>query len=175
MLEHLSSKDPKYHPSLYHDGAVWPLVTGWCAEAKLNMVEKNKRFITFNLWQNEYYLKTVCMQKLIEVIDPNHLTRAYFKHGLLRMYIYAIRQMMLGMNLNMIENRIYFDPQIPDSLRNNALPINFEHSIQTIGGIKRFNVVVDPSSEKIFFDCKHGDMKIEPEIVSNSTYSINIS
>ena len=27
----LSSLDSKYHPTLYHDGAVWSLVTG-CAE-----------------------------------------------------------------------------------------------------------------------------------------------
>jgi len=37
----LSNLDPKYHPSLYHDGAVWPLVTGWAAisEIKMNRLE----------------------------------------------------------------------------------------------------------------------------------------
>jgi glycogen debranching enzyme len=31
----LSSLDSKYHPTLYHDGAVWPLVTGWAAVSEM--------------------------------------------------------------------------------------------------------------------------------------------
>ena len=38
-MRSLSSSDPKYHPSLYHDGAVWPLVTGWAAISEI----KNQR------------------------------------------------------------------------------------------------------------------------------------
>jgi glycogen debranching enzyme len=171
----LSSKDPKYHPSLYHDGAVWPLVTGWCAASEIKYGRKEQALYYIQsmaeriLFENGMYAETYRGDR------PEPFNSCILQAWSVAMYIYAVRQMMLGMNLNMIENRIYFDPQIPDSLRNNALPISFEHSIQTTEGIKRFNVVVDPSSEKIFFDCKHGNMKLEPEIVSNSTYSINIS
>jgi glycogen debranching enzyme len=171
----LSSKDPKYHPSLYHDGAVWPLVTGWCAASEIKYGRKEQALYYIQsmaeriLFENGMYAETYRGDR------PEPFNSCILQAWSVAMYIYAVRQMMLGMNLNMIENRIYFDPQIPDSLRNNALPISFEHSIQTTEGIKRFNVVVDPSSEKIFFDCKHGNMKLEPEIVSNSTYSININ
>ena len=89
------------------------------------------------------------------------------------MYIYAIREMMLGMKLNMIENKIQFEPQIPESLRNNAVPINFEHNIQTLEGTRRFQIVVDPNREKISIIFKNSDVKIEPEIFSNS-YSVEI-
>ena len=89
------------------------------------------------------------------------------------MYIYAIREMMLGMKLNMIENKIQFEPQIPESLRNNAVPINFEHNIDTLEGTRRFQIVVDPNREKISIIFKNSGVKIEPEIFSNS-YSVEI-
>ena len=89
------------------------------------------------------------------------------------MYVYTIREMMLGMKLNMIDNNIQFEPQIPESLRNNSLPITFEHSIHTSKGRQRFKIVVEPSSEKITVIYRNGDVRIDPEIRSNS-YSINI-
>jgi hypothetical protein len=87
------------------------------------------------------------------------------------MYIYAMREMMLGMKLNMIENKIQFEPQIPESLRNNAVPINFEHNMQTLEGTRRYQIVVDPNREKISIISKNSGVKIEPEIFSNS-YSV---
>lgn len=43
----LSSRDPRYNPKAYHDGCVWPLVTGWAAQAELRYgrVEKGFEFI----------------------------------------------------------------------------------------------------------------------------------
>jgi hypothetical protein len=81
--------------------------------------------------------------------------------------------MMLGMKLNMIQNKIQFEPHIPESLRDNSLPINFEYQIPGIKGTQRFKIVVDPSSEKISVICRNADSKLRPEIFSNS-YSINI-
>jgi hypothetical protein len=90
------------------------------------------------------------------------------------MYVYAMREMMLGMRLNMLENRIQFEPHIPESLKNNSLPINFEHSIHTLQRPQRYRIIVDPNREKISIIMHNREqIEKEPEIFSNS-YSINI-
>jgi predicted glycogen debranching enzyme len=38
----LSSLDSKYDPTLYHDGAVWPLVTGWAAVSEIKYGRKEQ-------------------------------------------------------------------------------------------------------------------------------------
>src|SRR5919206_3611546 len=56
-LRTLSSADPKYHPSLYHDGAVWPLVTGWAAVAELKLSRREQAL---------YYLESMANRILQE-------------------------------------------------------------------------------------------------------------
>jgi hypothetical protein len=53
------------------------------------------------------------------------------------------------------------------------VPINFEHNIHTLEGTRRFQIVVEPNREKISIIFKNNDVKIEPEIFSNS-YSVEI-
>ena len=98
---------------------------------KLNLAGKSKLFITLSLWQNEFCLKMVCLLKRTRGDRPEPFNSCILQAWSVGMYIYAIREMMLGMKLNMIENKIQFEPQIPESLRNNAVPINFEHNIDT--------------------------------------------
>jgi hypothetical protein len=93
------------------------------------------------------------------------------------MFIYAIREMMLGMKVNMIKNKIQFEPRIPESLRETSTNIDFEYDICTKQGNKStFKIMVDPNREKISIKIKNNDdsgINTEPEIFSN-TYSINV-
>ena len=91
------------------------------------------------------------------------------------MYVYALREMMLGMNLNMLESKIRFEPQYPESLRNNAVPVNFEYSIPNTTkeeGTNRLQIAVDPNREEIEIGFRTWNLKTTPEIFSN-TYAIN--
>ena len=170
----LSNLDPKYHPSLYHDGAVWPLVTGWAAicEMKMNRLEPALYYIESMaqriLSENGMYAETYRGDR------PEPFNSCILQAWSVGMYVYAMQEMMLGMRLNMLENRIQFEPHIPESLRNNSLPINFEHSIHTLQQPQRYRITVDPNREKISI-IMHNREQIdkEPEIFSNS-YSINI-
>ena len=170
----LSNLDPKYHPSLYHDGAVWPLVTGWAAisEIKMNRLEPALYYIESMaqriLSENGMYAETYRGDR------PEPFNSCILQAWSVGMYVYAMQEMMLGMRLNMLENRIQFEPHIPESLRNNSLPINFEHSIHTMPQPQRYRITVDPNREKISI-IMHNREQIdkEPEIFSNS-YSINI-
>ncbi|MGA8081862.1 MAG: amylo-alpha-1,6-glucosidase [Candidatus Nitrosopolaris sp.] len=172
----LSSLDQKYHPSLYHDGAVWPLVTGWAAVSEVKYGRKE---------QGLYYLECMADRILSEngmYAETYRGDRAQpFNSCILQawsigMYIYAFREMMLGMNMNMIENKIQFEPQFPESLRNNTVPVNFEYSIPNTtkeGESNRLQIVVDSNREEIDIGFKSWNLKTTPEIFSNS-YAINI-
>ena len=169
----LSSTDPKYHPSLYHDGAVWPLVTGWCAVSEIKFGRKEQALYYIESMAERILSENGMFAETYRGDRPEPFNSCILQAWSVGMYIYAIREMMLGMKLNMIENKIQFEPQIPESLRNNAVPINFEHNIDTIEGTRRFQIVVDPNREKISIIFKNSGVKIEPEIFSNS-YSVEI-
>ena len=170
----LSNLDPKYHPSLYHDGAVWPLVTGWAAisEIKMNRLEPALYYIESMaqriLSENGMYAETYRGDR------PEPFNSCILQAWSVGMYVYAMQEMMLGMRLNMLENRIQFEPHIPESLRNNSLPVNFEHNIHTMQQPQRYRITVDPNREEISI-IMHYREQIDkaPEIFSNS-YSIKI-
>jgi glycogen debranching enzyme len=169
----LSSMDPKYHPSLYHDGAVWPLVTGWCAASEIKFGRKEQALYYIGSMAERILFENGMFAETYRGDRPEPFNSCILQAWSVGMYIYSVSEMMLGMKLNMIDNNIQFEPQIPESLRNNTMPISFEHSIHSTEGRQRFKVVVDPSSEKITVIFGNRNIKIYPEILSSS-YSINI-
>ena len=169
----LSSMDPKYHPSLYHDGAVWPLVTGWCAASEIKFGRKEQALYYIGSMAERILFENGMFAETYRGDRPEPFNSCILQAWSVGMYIYSISEMMLGMKLNMIDNNIQFEPQIPESLRNNTMPISFEHSIHSTEGRQRFKVVVDPSSEKITVIFGNRNIKMYPEILSSS-YSVNI-
>jgi len=167
----LSNLDPKYHPSLYHDGAVWPLVTGWAAVGELNMDR---------LEPSLFYLESMAQRILAENgmyaetyrgDRPEPFNSCILQAWSVGMYAYAVQLMMLGMRMNMVENLIYLEPRIPESLRNNIHPVEFEHSIRNVEQEQRYKFIVDPNHEKITVFLPKNKVGRAPEILSNS-YSI---
>jgi hypothetical protein len=87
------------------------------------------------------------------------------------MYIHALREMMLGMKINLLENKISFKPQIAGSLLQEYTHFVFEHSINDKG---RFQATVDPYNRKVLVTLKdwHG---ARPEfLVDSSSYNIDV-
>jgi hypothetical protein len=87
------------------------------------------------------------------------------------MYINALREMMLGMKLDMFENKVSFKPQIAGSLLQEYTHFAFEHSMKGKG---RFQAAVDPYNRKILVTLKdwHGS---RPEfLVDSSSYDIDV-
>ncbi len=162
----LSSKDQKYQPTLYHDGAVWPLVTGWAAasEIKFGRREQAMRYLDSMaeriLHENGMFAETYRGDR------PEPFNSCILQAWSVGMYAYALREMMLGMRVNMIDNTIQFEPNIPESLKDTSIPVDFEHFIPCKDGIARLYVKVDPHNEKIFAAFKNASGK-KPEIFSN--------
>ena len=170
----LSNMDPKYHPSLYHDGAVWPLVTGWAAVSELKMDRLEPALCYLEsmaqriLSENGMYAETYRGDR------PEPFNSCILQAWSVGLYTFAVQQMMLGMKLNMVENEILLEPRIPESLRNNAHPIEFEHTMCTIEQEQRYKFLVDPNREKItVFLPKNKAAGRAPDILSNS-YSLNL-
>jgi hypothetical protein len=75
------------------------------------------------------------------------------------------------MKIEMTENRIQLEPQIPESLLNICLPINFEHRVSKKEGAGQLLVTIEPDKKKISVDFKSNNFGPKPDILSNS-YSI---
>lgn len=168
----LSSTDPKYHPSLYHDGAVWPLVTGWAAVAEIKHMRREQAL---------YYLESMAQRILHENgmfaetyrgDRPEPFNSCILQAWSVGMYIYAFCEMMLGMRINMIDNKIQLEPQIPDSLLSVCTPIHFEHTVSAKKGAAKLSMIVEPDKKRISSDFKSGIFDQKPEVFSN-TYSID--
>jgi glycogen debranching enzyme len=169
----LSNMDPKYHPTLYHDGAVWPLVTGWCAASEIKYDRKEQALYYIGSMAERILFENGMFAETYRGDRPEPFNSCILQAWSVAMYVHVIHEMMLGMKMNMIENKIQFEPHIPESLRATSFPINFEHQIPHTDGICRLKIVVNPSSEKISVTCRNADIKLRPEIFSNS-YSLNI-
>ena len=170
-LRTLSSVDPKYHPSLYHDGAVWPLVTGWAAVAELKLSRREQALYYLESMAHRILQENGMFAETYRGDRPEPFNSCILQAWSVGMYIYAFREMMLGMKMKMTENKIHLEPQIPESLLNVCMPLKFEHPISTKEGIGKLQVTIEPNRKKITADFKSNNFGIKPDIFSNS-YSI---
>jgi glycogen debranching enzyme len=168
----LSSLDPKYHPTLYHDGAVWPLVTSWAAVSEIKWGRREQALYFIESMAERIISENGMFAETYRGDRPEPFNSCILQAWSVGMYIYAVRKMLLRMKLNMIENKIQFEPQIPESLRNVCMPINFEHRICAKEGTSRLQIIIEPDKEKIFVRFKDNNLKQKPDIISNS-YSID--
>lgn len=167
----LSSSDPKYHPTLYHDGAVWPLVTGWAAvsETKFGRSEQALRYLEMMaeriIHENGMFAETYRGDR------PEPFNSCILQAWSVGMYAYAFREMMLGIKIDMVNNTIQLEPHIPESLKDSSTPVDFEHFIHSKDGVAKLILRVDMHNERIFVTFKDKNAKT-PEIFSNS-YAIS--
>jgi hypothetical protein len=93
----------------------------------------------------------------------------------LAMYVYAVHELFLGMNINLIDNQISFDPRVPDSIRSNSVPIRFHHKFHLGGSRQDSEIVLDPYRETVRVEFRNlpNQQVFRPEITSN-TYSVDI-
>jgi glycogen debranching enzyme len=168
----LSSLDPKYHPSLYHDGAVWPLVTGWAAicETMYSRPEKALHYLSSMadriLSENGMFAETYRGDR------PEPFNSCILQAWSVAMYVYALRELMLGAKIDMIEKKVDLNPRIPNSLKSSSVDINFEEHIYTSEGKTKVRIQVQPENERILVHSK-GLSSLLPEFRSTG-YSVSV-
>jgi glycogen debranching enzyme len=167
----LSNLDPKYHPTLYHDGAVWPLVTGWAALAEIKAGRSEQALYYVNCMAERILAGNGMFAETYRGDKPDPFNSCILQAWSISMYIHALREMVLGMKLDMLENKVSFNPQIAWSLLPEDAHFAFEHSINGKG---RFQAAVDPYNRKILVTLK-GWHSARPEFFANSSsYSIDV-
>jgi hypothetical protein len=166
----LSNLDPKYHPALYHDGAVWPLVTGWAALAEIKAGRGEQALYYVNCMAERILAENGMFAETYKGDKPDPFNSCILQAWSVGMYINALREMMLGMKLDMLENKVSFKPQIAGSLFQEYTHFAFEHSMKGKG---RFQAAVDPYNGKILVTLKgwHGP---KPEFLVDSSYDIDV-
>jgi glycogen debranching enzyme len=163
----LSSKDSKYQPTLYHDGAVWPLVTGWAAASEIKFGRKEQALRYLDSMASRILHENGMFAETYRGDRPEPFNSCILQAWSVGMYAYAFREMMLGMKVNMINNTIQLEPSIPESLKDTSGPVDFDYFIHGKSGIATLRIKVDPHNEKIFTEFKNASGK-RPEIFSNS-------
>ena len=167
----LSNLDPKYHPALYHDGAVWPLVTGWAALAEIKTGRSEQALYYVNCMAERILAENGMFAETYRGDKPDPFNSCILQAWSISMYIHALREMMLGMNINLLQNKISFKPQIADSLLQEYTHFEFEHSINGKG---RFQAAVDPYNRKVLVTLKDWYGARPEFLVDSSSYSIDV-
>jgi glycogen debranching enzyme len=161
----LSNFDPKYQPTLYHDGAVWPLVTGWAAlaELKLGRFDQAAGYISSMagriLAENGMYAETYRGDR------PEPFNSCILQAWSMGMYTRAFLEMILGLQIDMPGNKILIEPKIPDEMKSAIGRMEFEHPVATRKGLSRLQVTIDAANEKVSVQFRDRDKK--PEIFSS--------
>lgn len=162
----LSAQDPRYHPTLYHDGAVWPLVTGWAAMSEIKYGRKEQALRYIESMAERILSENGMFAETYRGDSPQPFNSCILQAWSAGMYAYAMQEMMLGMRVDMIQNRIELEPNVPESLKDAApAPIEFEQIIRSRTGTARLRATLDLRNQKIlvsFIGSKR------PEIVSSS-------
>jgi len=170
----LSNRDSKYSPTLYHDGAVWPLVTSWAALSEIKFGRRTQGFYFVNSMAERILAENGMFAETYRGDRPEPFNSCILQAWSVGMFVHALREMMLGMNVNMLENRIRFEPQIDDSLNLSMVPMVFEHRINTTNSKGWFQVGVDSHNRKISVTLKDWQGP-KPEFLCGSSYGINVT
>ncbi|MGA9843761.1 MAG: amylo-alpha-1,6-glucosidase [Nitrososphaeraceae archaeon] len=168
----LSSLDPKYHPTLYHDGAVWPLVTGWAAISEIKYGRREQALYYIESMAERILSENGMFAETYRGDRPEPFNSCILQAWSVGMFIYALREMMLGMQIDITKNRIQFEPQIPESLKNNSAPITFEHTLIGADGKCRLYMILDPFRDKLSLSFKGNKPKNIQ--LQSSTHSIEV-
>jgi glycogen debranching enzyme len=167
----LSNLDPKYHPALYHDGAVWPLVTGWAALSEIKAGRSEQALYYVNCMAERILAENGMFAETYKGDKPDPFNSCILQAWSISMYVHALREMMLGMNINLLQNKISFKPQISGSLLQEYTHFGFEHSINGKG---RFQAAVDPYNRKVLVTLKDWYGARPEFLVDSSSYSIDV-
>jgi GH15 family glucan-1,4-alpha-glucosidase len=164
----LSTQDPKYQPALYHDGAVWPLVTGWAAVSEIKAGRAEQGLAYINSMADRILAENGMFAETYRGDRPEPFNSCILQAWSVGMYAYAVREMALGMKLDLLHNKISFEPQIPEPLAGRA-PVAFEHNT----GRGRLGISIDPYNRKISVLLK-GWRGARPEFSASPSYGIDV-
>ncbi|MGI0037855.1 MAG: amylo-alpha-1,6-glucosidase [Nitrososphaera sp.] len=165
----LSATDPCYRPNFYHEGAVWPLVTGWAALAELKYGRKEQGLMYLESMADRIISENGMFAETYRGDRPEPFNSCILQAWSAGLYAWAFTEMMLGMNLDLVNGRIQIEPQIPDSLATGlSKPIKVTSPIHTRAGLSMLTASIDPANQEISVSFRG---RQRPDI-SSKTYTL---
>jgi hypothetical protein len=161
----LSTLDPKYQPTLYHDGAVWPLVTGWMALAELRLGRREQALRYVRMMAERIVAENGMFAETYRGDRPEPFNSCILQAWSAGMYVRAFLDLMLGIKADAAQNTVRIDPQPPESLKVGCPKMEFEFSLPSKKGPGKIVLAVD--HEKTRVSAEMGDMPSKPRISSS--------
>lgn len=166
----LSALDPKYQPALYHDGAVWPLVTGWMALGEMRFGRYENAFKYIHSMAERIIAENGMFAETYRGDRAEPFNSCILQAWSVGMFVHAVSEMMMGMDADMTENRIQLNPKLPESTEKD--PFILTHYINAKNCRGLIETAVDSYNKKITIDLK-GWIGRRPDFTSND-YAIDI-
>jgi len=147
----LSPKDPDYDPVSYHNGAVWPLVTGWAAIAAFNYGESELGYRYLKIMANRILLEGGMYAEVYRGDVPVPFNSCIVQAWSLATYILAFLR-MLGLERDVIVNTLRLNPSLPSNLnliKVNNLKVGDSKLTVIIDRPKGFVIVINESTKPL--------------------------
>lgn len=164
----LSTLDPKYQPTLYHDGAVWPLVTGWMALAELRLGRREQALRYVRMMAERIIEENGMFAETYRGDRPEPFNSCILQAWSAGMYVRAFLDLMLGLKVDAKNNTVHIDPQLPEPIRTACPRMEFEIAVPSKKGAEKIAVAVDHEKGKISADM--GSLPAKPRLAS--TYEL---
>ena len=113
----LSSRDPRYDPKAYHDGCVWPLVTGWTAMAELEYGNVEKGFKLIKTMARQILNEAGMYAELYRGDKEEPFNACILQAWSIASYINSLFK-MVGVKRNALERTLTLSPRLPEGLTN---------------------------------------------------------
>lgn len=161
----LSSADHAYHPTLYHDGAVWPLVTGWATLSEMKYGRRDQAFRYLASMADRINSENGMFAETYRGDRPEPFNSCILQAWSAGMYAWAFTEMMVGMEIDMVSGKIGLNPKIPETLGSTSSPYRVDYPIVAKAGRSMLTASIDPANRKISVQLKGS---VIPEVTSNS-------
>ncbi|AIF84035.1 glycogen debranching enzyme [Candidatus Nitrososphaera evergladensis SR1] len=161
----LSNLDLKYQPALYHDGAVWPLVTGWMALAELRLGRREAAYRYVRMMADRILEENGMFAETYRGDRPEPFNSCILQAWSAGMYVKAFLDMALGMKIDMVNDTVSINPQIPESLKAGCGKMEFSGPLFVKGRQSKFSMTLDVENEKLSVD--FGNLPKKPQVQSS--------
>jgi glycogen debranching enzyme len=114
-LRTLSSKDIKYAPDKYHNGMVWPLITGWLGLVMYKYNEKEKGYKIVEIMTRQILREGGMYAEVYRGDREEPQYSCILQAWSITLYILTIIEGMIGLSLDSYRNRIILSPRLPNN------------------------------------------------------------
>lgn len=161
----LSNADPKYQPTLYHDGAVWPLVTGWAALAELKLGRYDQAAGYLASMAGRILAEKGMYAETYRGDRPEPFNSCILQAWSVAMYAKAFLEMAEGLQVDMVNRKVVVEPKISDVMKGAAGTMEFDHPLPTRKGMCRLHISIDHANERV--SARFSGPEKAPEVFSN--------